>query len=201
MFAIPATIPVKPEPQLDITYFQPRDVQGDDPFTPEVESPIPFTVGVLIKNSGYGIAKKMKIASQQPQIVENKTSLLLIAQLLGSRLNDSSLANGNLTIDFGDLQPGQTVKGAWDMITSLSGEFVSFKASYTHSSELGGEETSVIKSLNAYLIAHEVLNDQAGRDRIKDFLADTDRDEEMIPDAIYESEGNILPVNYLLNAT
>jgi beta propeller repeat protein len=193
----PATIPVKPEPQLEITYFQPRDVQGDDPFTPEVESPIPFTVGVLIKNSGYGIAKKMKISSQQPQIVENKTSLLLIAQLLGSRLNDSALANANLSIDFGNLNPGQTVKGAWDMITSLSGEFTEFKASYTHASELGGEETSVIKSLNAYLIAHEVLNDQAGRDTIKDFLADTDGD--LIPDALYESEGNVLPVNNLLN--
>jgi beta propeller repeat protein len=193
----PASIPVKPEPQLEITYFQPRDVQGDDPFTPEVESPIPFTIGVLIKNSGYGIAKKMKIASQQPQIVENKTSLLLIAQLLGSRLNDSALADGNLTINFGDLNPGQTIKGAWDMITSLSGEFVDFKASYTHSSDLGGEETSVIKSLNAYLIAHEVLNDQPGRDNIKDFLADTDKD--LIPDALYESEGNVLPVNYLQN--
>ena len=29
LFAFPATIYVKPEPQLDITYFQPRDVQGD----------------------------------------------------------------------------------------------------------------------------------------------------------------------------
>src|SRR5690348_12200754 len=54
MFAIPAQIFVKPEPQLEITYFQPRDVQGDDPFTPQVESPVPFTLGVLVKNSGYG---------------------------------------------------------------------------------------------------------------------------------------------------
>lgn len=197
MKVFPATIPVKPEAQLEITYFQPRDVQGDDPFTPEVESPIPFTIGVLVKNSGFGMAKKMKIASQQPRIIENKQNLLLIAQLLGSRVNDSSLANGNLTVDLGDLNPGQTIKGAWDMITSLSGEFVEFKASYTHASELGGEETSVIKSLNAYFIAHEVLNDQPGRDNIKDFLADTDDD--MVPDALYESEGNILPVNHLKN--
>src|SRR6185436_6785252 len=83
----------------------------------------------------------------------------------------------------------------------LSGEFTEFKASYTHASELGGEETSVIKSLNAHFIAHEVLNDQPGRDKIKDFLADTDRDEEMLPDALYESQGNILPVNYLQYAT
>ncbi|MCL5098561.1 MAG: hypothetical protein M1608_13735, partial [Candidatus Omnitrophica bacterium] len=87
------------------------------------------------------------------------------------------------------------------MITSLSGEFIEFKASYTHASELGGEETSVIKSLNAYFIAHEVLNDQPGRDNIKDFLATIDNNPDLIPNALYESEGNVLPVNYLTNAT
>ena len=50
---LPDTITVKPEPQLEITYFQPRDVDGYDPFPPEiVESPIPFTIGVLVRNVG-----------------------------------------------------------------------------------------------------------------------------------------------------
>ncbi len=199
--ALPDTIVVRPEPQLEITYFQPRDVQGDNPFTPEVESPIPFSIGVLVKNSGYGIAHKLKIASQQPQIVENKRHLLLVAQLLGSRVNDAPLDNANLTVVLGDLNPGEAQKASWDMITSLSGEFTDFKASFTHASDLGGEETSVIKSINAYFIAHEVLNDMPGRDKLLDFLADTDRDENMIPDALYESEGNVEPVNYLANTT
>ena len=201
LFVIPDDIFVKPEPQLEISYFQPRDVQGDDPFTDIVESPIPFTIGVLVKNSGFGYARQVKINSQQPKIVENKTSLLLIAQLLGSRVMDSPLQNANLLVNLGDIAPGETRKGAWDMITSLSGEFVEFKASYTHASDLGGEETSVIKSLDAHFIAHEVLVDLAGRDSLKDFLADTDRDENMIPDAIYESQGNILPVNLLAEAS
>ncbi len=200
MLASPAFIYVKPEPQLEITYFQPRDVQGDDPFTDTVESPIPFTIGVLVKNTGYGIARSVKIDSQQPKIVENKRNLLLIAQLLGARVMDSPLADADLRVNLGDILPGQTRKGAWDMITSLSGEFIEFTASYTHSSDLGGEDTSIIKSLNAYLIAHEVLDDDPGRDPLKDFLADTDRDPDMIPDALYESDGNILPVNYLANA-
>jgi beta propeller repeat protein len=199
MLAIPATIYVKPEPQLEITYFQPRDVQGDDPFTPEVETPVPFTIGVLVKNSGYGLAKSVKIDSQQPKIVENKQNLLLIAQLLGARVADQLVTPSSLLVNLGDIPPGQTRKGAWDMITSLSGEFVEFKASYTHASELGGLETSVIKSLNAYFISHEVMNDQAGRDTQKDFLAITDNNADLIPTALYESEGNILPVNYLTN--
>jgi len=201
MAAIPATIYVKPEPQLEITYFQPRDVQGDDPFTSEVESPIPFSIGVLVKNSGYGTAKKVTINSQQPKIVENKQNLLLVAQLLGARVADQLVTPSSLTVNLGDIAPGQTRKGAWDMITSLSGEFVEFKASFTHASELGGTETSVIKTMNAYFISHEVMNDQPGRDSLKDFLAITDNNDNLIPDTLYESEGNILPVNYLTNVT
>ena len=195
---IPDTITVRPEPQLEITYFQPRDVQGDDPFTPDVvESPIPFTLGVLVKNAGYGPARKVKVVSQQPRIVENLQRLLLVAQLIGARVDDQPLDRASLTIDLGDIEPGKCRKGAWDMITSLSGEFVEFRASYTHASELGGRETSIIKSLNAYFIAHEVLNDQPGRDDLLDFLADTVPDPDNIPDFLYESDCNVLPVNHL----
>lgn len=201
LFAIPDTIVVKPEPQLEIRYFQPRDVQGDDPFTPEVESPIPFTLGVLVKNSGYGTARSVKINSQQPKIVENRAGILLIARLLGARVQDSALNETSLLVNLGDILPSATRKGAWDMITSLSGEFVEFKASYTHSDELGGLETSLIKTLEAHFIAHEVLNDDPGRDTILDFLADTDRDAEQLPDTLYESQGQILPVNFEANAS
>lgn len=200
-FAIPDTITVKPEPELEIRYFQPRDVQGDDPFTPEVESPIPFTLGVLVKNSGYGPAKAVRISSQQPKIVENRAGLILIARLLGARVQDSALNETSLTVNLGDIQPSQTIKGAWDMITSLSGEFIEFKASYTHRDELGGLETSLIKTLEAHFIAHEVLNDDPGRDTILDFLADTDRDADQLPDTLYESQGQILPVNFEANAS
>lgn len=196
LFAVTDTITVKPEPQLDITYFQPRDVTGDDPFTPEVESPIPFTLGVLVKNSGYGIARSVQIDSKQPKIVENKNGLLLIAQLLGARVQDSPLDETSLLVNLGDINPQQVRKGAWDMLTSLSGEFIEFKASYRHSDELGGEETSVIKSLNAHFFSREALNDEPGRDSIMDFLADTDRDSNRIPDTLYETDGAVLPVNY-----
>jgi len=195
---IPDTIVVRPEPQLDITYFQPRDVQGDDPFTPEtVESPVPFIVGVLVRNVGYGTARSVMIESQQPRIVENKEGLLLIARLLGARVDDAPLDEASLTVNLGDINPFQCRKGAWDMITSLSGEFIEFKASYTHASDLGGEATSVITDMNAYFIAHEVKNDQAGRDDLLDFLADTDNDDEQLPDTLYESDCNVLPVNTL----
>lgn len=197
MLVIPDDITVRPEPQLDITYFLPRDVRADNPFTEEVEAPVPFTLGVLVSNDGFGPARDLEIDSQQPEIVEDKQGLRIVAQLLGARVMDSELDRASLLVDLGDLQPGETKKGAWDMITSLSGEFIDFNASYTHDSDLGGEETSLINSLEAHFFVREVLNDQDGRDRILDFLAVTDENEELIPDALYESEGNVLPVNHL----
>lgn len=197
MIVIPATITVMPEPQLEITYFLPRDVQANNPFTETIESPIPFTLGVLVRNAGFGTARDLQIDSQQPRIVDNAQGLNLVAQLLGARVQDSPLDRASLLVDLGDIEPGQTRKGAWDMITTLSGEFIDFNATYTHASELGGEETSVIASLDAHFFVREVLNDQPGRDDILDFLAVTDRNEDLIPDALYESEGNVLPVNHL----
>jgi len=197
LFALNDTMWVMPQPLLDITYFQPRDVQGDDPFTETVESPVPFVLGALVRNVGYGDARNVLIRSEQPKIVENVQGALLIPQLLGVRVMDSTLDRTTLTVNVGTLEPGDSRKVAWDMITTLSGEFIDFKATYTHAPEFGGEETSLITNLVAHFMAKEVLNDQAGRDDVLDFLADTDRDELMIPDALYESDGSILPVNYL----
>lgn len=195
---LPDTITVKPDPELEITYFQPRDVDGDDPFTPQiVESPVPFTLGVMVKNVGYGQARSVKIASEQPRIVENLQGLLVVPQLIGSRVDDRQTDSTSLTVNLGDIQPGKCRKGAWDMITTLSGEFTEFRASYTHSPELGGRDTSLIRDINAWFIVHEVMNDQPGRDNIRDFLAETLGGEQLIPDTLYESDCNTLPVNRL----
>jgi beta propeller repeat protein len=197
---LPDVITVRPEPQLEITYFQPRDVDGDDPFTTDVaETPVPFSLGVLVKNTGYGLARNIRVVSQQPRIVENVQNTLLVAQLLGARVDDEPTNHASLTLDLGDIEPGRCRKGAWDMMTSLSGEFIEFSASYTHDSDLGGRDTSVIAALNAYFMVHEVKNDQPGRDDLLDFLADTVADTEFVPDTLYESDGYTLPVNRLVD--
>jgi beta propeller repeat protein len=201
---LPSPITVKPDASLQITYFQPRDVTGTDPYT-GLGAPIPFTFGVLVQNVGYGPANSVNIASQQPKITQNVNNLLLVAQLLGSRVNDSPLSNANLTVNLGNIQPGQTAKGAWDMIVTLSGTFLSVSASYTHSTALGGAETSLIKSVNAYEFLHEVMDDQPGRDSLKDFLTDAsatlDAVGNLVPDSLYESQGGVYPVNMLTNTT
>lgn len=197
LLVVPEQISVAPDAQLDIVYFQPQYVTGDDPFTPEVESPVPFTLGVLVRNKGFGPANNLRIESQQPRITENLQGLLLVARLLGTRVMDEPLDENSLTVNLGNVPPGGARKGAWDMITSLSGIFTEFRASYRHAPELGGEETSVITSIAAHFIVGEVLNDEPGRDGILDFLADTTRDG--MPDTLFESEGPELPVNIITN--
>ncbi|MCB0339741.1 MAG: hypothetical protein KDD53_09055, partial [Bdellovibrionales bacterium] len=46
----PDFIVVKPQPELELDYFLPIDVYGDEPFTPEIEAPVPFNLGVRVTN-------------------------------------------------------------------------------------------------------------------------------------------------------
>lgn len=101
----PATINVLPLPDLMIDYFLPAQVYGDDPFTPDViEPPVPFSLGVRVKNTGYGVANNLQILSAQPQIVDNKLGLLVAFQIIGSEVN-GLLATSNLLANFGNIQP------------------------------------------------------------------------------------------------
>ncbi|SHH51441.1 hypothetical protein SAMN02745124_00782 [Desulfofustis glycolicus DSM 9705] len=68
----PDSIRVKPLPMLTLDYFLPDEVYGDDPFTPQVEPSVPFSLGVRITNNGQGTAHALKIDSAQPKIVSNE---------------------------------------------------------------------------------------------------------------------------------
>ena len=59
-------------PWLSVDYFFARDVYSDDPFTPQVEPPVPFSLGLLIHNNGAGPAKNLQITSSQPTIIDNE---------------------------------------------------------------------------------------------------------------------------------
>ena len=178
----PDYIFVKPLPELTLDYFLPADVYGDDAFTPEIEPPIPFYLGVRLKNNGSGIAKDMKINSAQPQIVDNEQGLLIGFVIEGCEVNGQAAAP-SLLADLGDIEPNTSAVARWVMTCSLSGEFVEFTADYSHSDELGGELTSLLEAVNTHFLVQDVLVDVAGRDSIRDFLA---RDEDVY--RVYESE-------------
>ena len=184
----PDYIYVKPMPELVLDYFLPHDVYGDDAFTPEIEPPVPFSLGVRVKNNGFGTARNLKIQSAQPKIVDNVNQLLIGFTITGSEVNGNPWTN-SLLVDFGDIESGKCGTARWTMECTLSGKFVEFTADFTHSDELGGELTSLIDAVNTHFLIHNVLVDMAGRDDIKDFLA---RDGDTLK--VYESDGVDTPV-------
>jgi uncharacterized repeat protein (TIGR01451 family) len=179
----PDFITVKPQPLLALDYFLAGDVYADDPFTPQVEPPVPFTLGVRIKNVGGGTAAKTTIESAQPKIIDNKQGLLIGFQILDSYVNDQPAAP-TLLINFGDIAPGASAVGRWDMVTTLSGKFIDLQAGYTHADSLGGALTSLIQGVSTHLLVHDVKVDLPGRDNVRDFLA---LDVDVL--RVYESEG------------
>ncbi|NZA25154.1 hypothetical protein H0E84_02055 [Luteimonas sp. SJ-92] len=167
----PDAITVKPLPLLTLDYFLTRDVIADDPFTPEIEAPEPYTLGVRVKNTGMAAAQEVKIDSAQPRIVENLQGLPITFQIIGSYLQDLPTTN-SLLIDFGDIEPGSSKMGRWLMESNLAGTFVDFTATFTHSDELGGALTSLLQATNAHLLVRDVRVDLPGRDFVRDFLAE-----------------------------
>jgi beta propeller repeat protein len=183
----PDKITVKPSPQLTIDYFLPDEVIADNPFTPQAEPPVPFELAMRVVNDGYGRAQKLKLDSGQPRIVSNAQGLLVDFRLLGASVNDSAVSP-TLLVDFGNLESKKISTAYWEMISTLSGHFTEFEASFIHASELGGELTSIVKATNAHYLVSRVKVNLPGRDNKLDFLADTDRDAEHLPDMIFESE-------------
>ncbi len=179
----PDYIYVKPMPELTLDYFLPTDVYGDDAFTPEIEPPVPFSLGVRVQNNGFGTAQQLKIDSAQPTITENALGLLIGFAIEGSEVNGQPATN-SLLVDFGNIAPNSSGTARWIMTTTLSGTFVDFNVEYSHSDELGGELTSLMEAVTHFLV-HDVLVDLPGRDHIRDFLA---RDEAGEIYTVYESD-------------
>lgn len=166
----PDTITVAPMPDLVLDYFLPNQVYGDDPFTSPIEEPVPFPLGVRVKNQGYGPAVNLKIDSGQPKIVENELGLLIEFLIIGSEVNGQSFAP-SLLADFGTIEPQASGIAAWVMTSTLNGRFIEFDATFTHEDSLGGELTSLISEVNTHLILSDVEVDLPGRDARRDFLA------------------------------
>jgi len=193
----PDTISVLPLPDLTLDYFLPDQVYADDPFTTQIEPPIPFSLGVRVKNTGYGWARSLKIDSAQPTIVDNKLGLAVDFKILGSEVNGNP-ATASLLADFGDLAPNLSGVARWTMISTLSGRFTDFTAHYTHSDDLGGQLTSLLAGQpTTHTLIRDVLVDLPGRDNIRDFLA---RDGVVL--RVYESQNADTKVpDYSTNAS
>jgi hypothetical protein len=119
----PDTFEVHPNPSLIFRYFWERDVYSDDPFTDEMEPPVPFVLGVMVTNNGSGSATDLRITSGQPEIIENEKGLLIDFEIIGSRVGLNEL-EPSLEVTLGTVAPSESVVAVWEMISSLQGTFI-----------------------------------------------------------------------------
>ena len=139
----PTPITVTPDPSLLVHYFWERYVVTDNPFTDIVEPSVPFTLGVAVKNAGFGIVYSLQISSAQPEIIDNERGLLISFMIIGANTSGER-ATPSLTVRFGDLAPNTTMVARWYMISSLQGEFMSYTATFENMNPLEDPKLSVL---------------------------------------------------------
>ncbi|MBZ0171844.1 MAG: dockerin type I repeat-containing protein, partial [Phycisphaerales bacterium] len=214
----PEELEVLPNPNLRLKYFWERNAYSDDPFTPEIEPAVPFTIGLMMLNDGFGVANNVRIATSQPEIVDNRQGLLIDFELIGARVGDEELVSPSLNVNLGDLGPGQISVATWYMITSLQGQFVNYEARFEHLDALGqprvfNPDLSLIESVEIFECIRPVLSLEPADDRITDFMTnevfypddpheDTSDPERIdLPDTLHLSDGRVEPVTPVLDAS
>jgi hypothetical protein len=197
----PVPITVLPEPQLYLDYFLQHDVYSQDPFSSVIEPPIPFALGLRVRNLGHGVADDFTITSAQPVIINNANGLLINFQIISSDVGTNATPVPSLTLNMGDIDPGTNVVGIWWMTSSLEGEFTNFQATFQHIDSLGGQETSLVQGVKIHEMNHVVEITCPGNDGIPDFLCNDTTNVDALPDDVYSSDGNVYPVTSLTGAT
>ncbi len=199
LLASPVT--VYPQAELYLDYFHQRDVFADDPFTDDIiETSVPYSLAVLIRNEGKGDAKNLRITSGQPKIIENEKGLLIDFQIIGSEVNGQGVTP-SLTVNFGNIEAGKTAVADWLLKSSLQGKFIDYKATFEHINSLGKAELSLIKEVKIHELIHTVQVNHSNPDNLPDFLVNETFDAQFTPDIIYFSSGGTAPVKAVKNAT
>ncbi len=197
----PASITVKPDPKLVLNYFLQRVVYSDDPFTKDIIEPAePFPLGLILHNQGKGTAHNVRIASSQPEIIENEKGLLIDFTIISTQVNTEPVTP-SLTVDLGKIEPSQTSVAQWIMTSSLQGKFIKDEnmVKFEHVDDLGDTRTSLIDSVSIRELLHTVRVDIPEDDKKPDFLVNDIEDANFMPDTLYKSDGSTALVNVATN--
>ncbi len=196
----PSTITVYPQAELQLNYFLQTDVVGEDPFDPTLNVPSqPAVLGLLVTNVGGGTANNLSITTAQPEIVQNEKGLLDTFQIIGTQVGNQQ-ETPSLTVDLGDIAPGQTADASFLIESQLAGQFVNFTATFSHSDALGGTETSLIQSVTTHTLVYAGDFNYPDSTGATDYLVDDTPNPEGLPDTIYFSDGTTAPVNIASDA-
>jgi hypothetical protein len=195
----PAAITVLPNALLRLDYFHQRDVYSDDPSTEVIEPAVPFSLGVLARNVGRGVARNVRITSAQPEIVDNLRGLLVDFDLIGTQVGRQPISP-SLTVDFGNLGPGELASGRWLLTSTLQGLFIDYSATFEHIDALGDPRLSLIESVDIHEMIRVVQAVGATNDGLPDFLVNDVPDANDLPDTLHGSDGGVAPVSVVRQA-
>ncbi|HRZ54218.1 MAG TPA: cadherin-like domain-containing protein [Candidatus Paceibacterota bacterium] len=185
----PVPITVYPDPLLYVKYFHQRDVYADDPFTPQIEPSIPYSLAVLVENRGKGEAKNFRITSAQPQIVENEKGLLIDFKILASQVEDQNFTP-SLTVNLGNIAPDSTKIGRWLLSSTLQGLFIDYSVTFEHLDAISGKKTALIDDVTIHEMIRMVAAPAPYADGRPDFLVNDLPDPPTdYPDRVYLSDG------------
>ncbi|KAG2435038.1 hypothetical protein HYH02_012035 [Chlamydomonas schloesseri] len=150
----PADVRVSPEGRLAVRYYIEKDVQGDNPFTPNVTEPsLPATLATLLLNVGRGPSLGLVMDSLQPQIVENEKGLLVGFNITGVAVNGVRQPEA-LRAAIGDVPAGGAALVTWDLTCTLQGTFSGINATFVARNPLNDPTLSSIASLDLYDMTH-----------------------------------------------
>ncbi|MFC7338373.1 CARDB domain-containing protein [Haloferula chungangensis] len=197
---LPQAITVYPNPNLRLKYFHQRDVYSDDPFTDPVEPSIPYSLGVMVENTGAGVARDFSITSNQPKIIENDKGLLIDFQIIGTTVGGEPVTP-SLAVNFGNIEPGEVEVAEWLLTSTLQGLFIGYSAEFEHLDDFGGLRSSLIESVDIYETIRAVNALGPKDDGTPDFLVNATFDVLDLPDEIHLSDGSVEPVSTSLNAS
>lgn len=195
----PAAITVHPSPRLTVQYFHQRDVFSDDPHTDLIEPAVPFSLGLLVKNQGQGVARDFHITSAQPEIVENEKGLLADFKILATEVAGKSL-EPTLTAALGDIGPGTNAIARWLLTSTIQGLFIDYHATFEHVTGLGNAKLSLIDAVSIHELNHVVQAGGTFADGRPDFLVNDVPDLHDYPDTLYFSDGSTNRVQMTTNA-
>lgn len=151
----PVEIEVYPDAELFLDYYLQRIVYSDNPFTTRVERAEPFSLGLIVRNTGFGEATNLRITSSQPEITDNDRQLLIAFQIIGAQLGTSAI-DPCLTVNFGDVAPASSQVARWLMTSTLQGRFICMDAEFEHVTGLGNPNLSLIKDVDIHALVHMV---------------------------------------------
>ena len=209
---LPASITVFPSPSLQLDYFLPTVVYGDDPFTLAIEPAVPFTVGLLLSNAGPGSLLSLSLQSSAPVILDNQKNLLISFSLISTAINGIPATSPSSILDpvaVGAVSPLAVVDYADAFTVSLMGTFIAYNVTLTETLASLDQRLAIVNTLTTHTLVQKVYVPALARaaylaqDLPSPAQPATDPFSIPIPDTIHLPETNPItgrPVNATITA-